>query len=46
MDGICREHHQEVLQKDDNHIQLKWLMQAYRLFPDKKIFIVKSALWL
>ncbi len=30
----------EVLKKTDNHIQLKWLMEAYRLFPDKDSFFI------
>ncbi len=34
---------EEVLKKVDNKIQLKWLMQAYRLFPDKENFFLKSA---
>lgn len=29
---------QEVLNKVNNHVQLKWLMEAYRLFPDKDHF--------
>jgi uncharacterized protein YbbC (DUF1343 family) len=34
----------EVLQKVDSRIQLKWLMEAYRLFPDKdKFFIVPKS---
>lgn len=34
----------EVLEKVDNHVQLKWLMEAYRLFPDKeKFFIVPKS---
>lgn len=28
----------EALKKADNHIQLKWIMEAYKLFPDKKKF--------
>jgi uncharacterized protein YbbC (DUF1343 family) len=30
----------EVLQKTGNQIQLKWLMDAYRLFPDKEKFFI------
>ena len=30
----------EVLQKTDNKIQLKWLMEAYRLFPEKDSFFI------
>jgi len=30
----------EVLKKTDKHIQLKWLMEAYRLFPDKDSFFI------
>jgi len=32
----------EVLKKIDNHIQLKWLLDAYRLFPGKDSFFLKS----
>lgn len=31
---------QEVLEKTDNQIELKWLIEAYRLFPDKKHFFI------
>lgn len=31
---------EEVLKKIDNRIQLKWLMEAYRLFPDKEKFFI------
>lgn len=31
---------EEVLSKTGNQIQLKWLMEAYRLFPDKKNFFI------
>jgi Uncharacterized protein conserved in bacteria len=31
---------EEVLQKVNNRIQLKWLMEAYRLFPEKDKFFV------
>jgi Uncharacterized protein conserved in bacteria len=31
---------EEVLQKIDNRIQLKWLIEAYRLFPDKDNFFI------
>lgn len=30
----------EVLKKTENKIQLKWLMEAYRLFPDKDSFFI------
>ncbi|HUZ59690.1 MAG TPA: DUF1343 domain-containing protein [Hanamia sp.] len=30
----------QVLKKTDNHIQLKWLMEAYRLFPNKDSFFI------
>ena len=30
----------EVLKKVDNKVQLKWLMEAYRLFPDKDNFFI------
>ena len=30
----------EVLKKADHQIQLKWLMEAYRLFPDKDSFFI------
>ncbi len=30
----------EVLEKVDQHIQLKWLMEAYRLFPRKDNFFI------
>jgi uncharacterized protein YbbC (DUF1343 family) len=31
----------EVLAKTDKKIQLKWLIEAYRLFPDKENFFLK-----
>lgn len=31
---------EEVLKKVDNKVQLKWLMEAYRLFPDKEKFFL------
>jgi uncharacterized protein YbbC (DUF1343 family) len=34
---------EEVLKNVDNGIQLKWLLQAYKLFPDKENFFLKSA---
>ena len=35
---------EEVLEKVDNRLQLKWLIEAYRLFPDKeKFFIVPKS---
>jgi len=33
---------EEVLQKVDNHVQLKWLTEAYKLFPGKDTFFLKS----
>ena len=31
---------QEVLDKVDNKVQLKWLMNAYKLFPEKEKFFI------
>jgi uncharacterized protein YbbC (DUF1343 family) len=31
---------EDVLRKVDNRIQLKWLMEAYRLFPNKDSFFI------
>ncbi|MEO5908512.1 MAG: DUF1343 domain-containing protein [Ginsengibacter sp.] len=31
---------EQVLKKTDQHIQLKWLMEAYRLFPNKDSFFI------
>lgn len=31
---------EEVLAKTDNHVQLKWLIEAYRLFPKKDSFFL------
>ena len=33
---------EEVLAKVDNHVQLKWLMEAYKLFPQKDSFFLKT----
>jgi len=33
---------EEVLAKTGNRIQLKWLMEAYRLFPQKDSFFLKT----
>jgi uncharacterized protein YbbC (DUF1343 family) len=33
---------EEVLNKVDNRVQLKWLIQAYQLFPGKDSFFLKS----
>lgn len=33
---------EEVLKKTDSHVQLKWLMEAYRLFPLKDSFFLKT----
>ncbi|MFM2139556.1 MAG: hypothetical protein RJA57_1863 [Bacteroidota bacterium] len=32
----------DVLRQVDNRIQLKWLLDAYRIFPDKDSFFLKS----
>jgi uncharacterized protein YbbC (DUF1343 family) len=32
----------EVLQKIDNKVQIKYLLEAYKLFPDKENFFIKS----
>jgi uncharacterized protein YbbC (DUF1343 family) len=34
---------EEVLKNVNNKIQLKWIVQAYNLFPDKENFFLKSA---
>jgi uncharacterized protein YbbC (DUF1343 family) len=33
---------EEVLKKIDDHIQLKWLIEAYRIFPGKDTFFLRS----
>lgn len=33
---------EDVLKDVDNKIQLKWIMRAYKLFPDKENFFLKS----
>lgn len=33
---------EEVLSKVDNKVQLKWLLEAYKLFPDKENFFLKN----
>ncbi|MGH2566671.1 MAG: DUF1343 domain-containing protein, partial [Ginsengibacter sp.] len=33
---------QQVLKKIDNKIQLKWIIQAYKLFPDKEKFFLST----
>ncbi|MFZ1259260.1 MAG: DUF1343 domain-containing protein [Chitinophagaceae bacterium] len=33
---------EEVLKKVDNKVQLKWLIEAYKLFPDKEKFFLLS----
>jgi len=33
---------EEVLKKVNNQVQLKWLMEAYRLFPGKDTFFLKT----
>ncbi len=33
---------EEVAKEIDNHVQLKWIMDAYRLFPGKDSFFLKS----
>ena len=32
---------EEILQKINNHIQIKYLLEAYKLFPDKENFFIK-----
>jgi uncharacterized protein YbbC (DUF1343 family) len=34
---------EEVLKKVDNKVQLKWLMEAYKLFPQKDSFFLRPA---
>lgn len=34
---------ESALEKINGRIQLKWLLEAYRLFPDKKEFFLKSS---
>ena len=34
---------EDVLKNADHRIQLKWIIQAYKLFPDKENFFLKSA---
>lgn len=31
---------QDILKKINNHVQLKWIIDAYRLFPDKNNFFI------
>jgi uncharacterized protein YbbC (DUF1343 family) len=33
---------EQVLKKIDNKIQIKWIMQAYKLFPDKEKFFLST----
>lgn len=33
---------EQVLQQSGNKIQLKWILEAYRLFPDKNQFFLKN----
>ncbi len=33
---------QQVLKKIDNKIQIKWIIQAYKLFPDKEKFFLST----
>ncbi|MFT3844756.1 MAG: DUF1343 domain-containing protein [Lacibacter sp.] len=33
---------EDVLKKTGNKLQLKWLLEAYRLFPDKNNFFIKA----
>jgi uncharacterized protein YbbC (DUF1343 family) len=33
---------QQVLKKVDNRIQLSWIIQAYKLFPEKDKFFLKT----
>lgn len=32
---------EQILQEIDNHIQIKYLLQTYKLFPDKENFFIK-----
>ena len=32
---------EQILQKVNNHIQIKYLLEAYKLFPDKENFFIK-----
>ena len=36
------ETNEQVLQRVNNHIQIKYLLDAYKLFPDKQNFFLKS----
>ena len=40
MAGILSGTPEEVLKKANNKIQLKWLMEAYKLFPEKDSFFI------
>lgn len=33
---------EQILQKINNHIQIKYLLEAYKLFPDKENFFIKA----
>jgi len=33
---------EQILQKINNHIQIKYLLEAYKLFPDKESFFIKA----
>ena len=40
--GIFRGTPEEVLKEVDNKIQLKWLIEAYKIFPGKDTFFLKT----
>ena len=33
---------EQVLKKVDNKVQIKWIIQAYKLFPDKEKFFLST----
>ena len=41
MDGTYQELHQKYWKKTGNQLQLSYLLEAYRLFPDKENFFIK-----
>ena len=40
MSDLTIENVEEVLKKVNGRIQLKWLLEAYKLFPDKNAFFI------
>jgi uncharacterized protein YbbC (DUF1343 family) len=42
MDGNLGGTIEEVMKKVDGRIQLKWLLEAYKLFPQKDSFFLRS----